>query len=217
MIFDVVTAMSNYLRFNDTVFFIKALYFGKLFMASLLELAKISNAVYSEDLSKKTVVNVKGFGNWTCTDFILASGSLNGFQAGIFKGGNGTVVAFRGTAQTMDVVADGKLGTGMNSSYFDAGQKFVSRAAGPNVTVTGHSLGGAIAQVVANREGNVMATFNAPGVGVIASRNMLETTLTMSAIRLVGMTVSAVRHPQQAVSDITNAFGSVRGGQYLLE
>lgn len=172
-------------------------------MATLLELARLANAVY--DLSP----NVPG---WVRTAMKTASGRLDGFQAATFARGGDVVVVFRGTAQAMDVVADAKLGTGMNSTYFDAGEEFAEPYQGKsNVVVTGHSLGGAIAQIVANRGGFVMATFNAPGVGVIASRNIAQSTLPMNAIRTAGMVASAVRHPVQAAKDMRYAFRPVKG------
>ena len=177
-------------------------------MASLLDLAKMSSAVYDDDenLGRGVVSN-----GWTCLRFRAASGSLSGFQGAIFRKSGETVVAFRGTAQAMDVVADLKLGSGMNSTYFDLGQRFASFAPGSNVIVTGHSLGGAIAQVVANRGGYAMATFNAPGVGVVASRNIQDSNLLMNMIRVPSMVIGAIRHPQQAASDVANVFRFVQG------
>ena len=175
-------------------------------MANLLELAELSSAVYeTADLKRRASV-----GKWKCTDYKLASGSMNGFQAGMFVKDGQRVVAFRGTAQAMDGVADVKLGTGMNSSYFYEGEEFAAKA-GAGAIVTGHSLGGAIAQIVANRGGYTMATFNAPGVGVIASRNIAQSTPFMNIIRVGGMLASAVRHPGQAGSDIWHAFDTVHG------
>ncbi len=181
-------------------------------MVSLLELSYMSNAAYDTEMSRGAVVR-----GWSCRRIQRASGSLNGFQGAIFTKGGTTVVAFRGTAQGMDVVADLKLGTGMNSTYFDLGEQFASRATGANVIVTGHSLGGAIAQVVANRGGYIMATFNAPGVGVIASRNILRSNPLMNTVRVAGMMVSAARHPFQAASDVANVFRSVRGVNICLQ
>lgn len=181
-------------------------------MASLLELANMSNAAYEPDLARNQVVS-----GWRCERFHRASGSLNGFQGAIFSKGGVKVVAFRGTDQAMDVVADIKLGLGMNSTYFDLGEQFASIASGPNVIVTGHSLGGAIAQVVANRTGHVLATFNAPGVGVILSRNILRSNPLMNVVRAHGMAVSAIRHPRQAVSDVANTFRIVRGINLCLQ
>jgi len=75
-------------------------------MANLLELAELSSAVYeTADLKRRASV-----GKWKCTDYKLASGSMNGFQAGMFVKDGQRVVAFRGTAQAMDGVADVKLG-----------------------------------------------------------------------------------------------------------
>ena len=178
-------------------------------MATLLDLARLSNAVY--DLNPA----VPG---WVRGDFHPASGMLDGFQAAVFAKGSEVVIVYRGTAQGMDAVADLKLGTGMNSTYFSAGEEFAAPYFGrSNVIVTGHSLGGAIAQVVANRRGFLMATFNAPGVAVIASRNIGESTLAMNAVRTTGMMASAFRHPMQAGRDIASAFRTVRGVNLCLE
>ncbi len=180
-------------------------------MASLLELAKMAEAVYGSSYRAGSVLN-----GWSCLQFRRASGALSGFQGGIFSRGSEKVVAFRGTDQGMDVVADLKLGTGMNSTYFDLGEQLASLATGGNVTVTGHSLGGAIAQVVANRTGHLMATFNAPGVGVIASRNISPIS-PMNAVRLSGMVASVARHPIQAARDVSNAFRVVNGINLCLQ
>ena len=186
-------------------------------MATLLDLANLSKAVYDDDarLGRRHVVT----GGWTCIEFRRAAGLHCGFQGAIFVRGGETVVSFRGTAQAMDGVADLKLGTGMNSSYFADGERLAALAANSsaNVIVTGHSLGGAIAQVVANRGGYVLATFNAPGVGVIASRNMTSSTIPMNIIRSVGMVASSIRHPRQAISDMSNAFRTVRGVNLCLQ
>lgn len=144
--------------------------------------------------------------------FSQAPGMMNGFQAAAFDAGGGyTVVAFRGTSQAMDGIADLKLGAGMNSTYFSAGESFVNGLVGGSIILCGHSLGGAIAQVVANRSGLPMVTFNAPGVAVLASREIANASLGMTAIRLGGMALSAFRHPMQAARDLRSTFNTVRG------
>ena len=173
-------------------------------MATLLELAKLSNAVY--DLSQEVA-------GWTCTP-LKCRGGQPGFQAAEYRRDGDVVIAFRGTSKIVssDGVADLKLFAGMNTTYFAQGDAFAEPYQGKsNVIVTGHSLGGAIAQVVANRGGFVMATFNAPGVGVIASRNIAKSTPWMNAIRVRGMALSTVRHPIQAARDVQYAFRPVRG------
>jgi pimeloyl-ACP methyl ester carboxylesterase len=172
-------------------------------MPTIRDLGLLANAVYD------AVPAVQG---WTCPSHRVASGRLNGFQAATFTQAGVTVMVFRGTAQTMDVAADLKLGAGMNSTYFSDGEAYAA-AVPPddNVYVCGHSLGGAIAQVVANRGGYKMVTFNAPGVAVFASRNIGDATLGMTAVRTGGMLLSSIRHPMQAYRDIRSTFHTVRG------
>jgi pimeloyl-ACP methyl ester carboxylesterase len=172
-------------------------------MPTIRDLGLLANAVYDE------VPAVQG---WSCPGHRVASGGLNGFQAATFTQGGFTVLVFRGTAQVMDVAADLKLGTGMNSTYFSDGEAYAAAVPpGDNVYVCGHSLGGAIAQVVANRGGYKMVTFNAPGVAVFASRNIGDATLGMTAVRTGGMLLSSVRHPMQAYRDVRATFHTVRG------
>jgi hypothetical protein len=159
--------------------------------------------------------NVPGF---TCLARHNAASALNGFQAAAFQAGNQIVVAFRGTDQRVDVGHDLMLGGGMNTSYFSAGEQFTARFANfAHVTVCGHSLGGAIAQVVANRMKLPMVTFNAPGVGVIASREVFEASPLMTVARTGGMAASAVMHPMQAYRDMRSAFNVVKGLNICLE
>jgi hypothetical protein len=179
-------------------------------MASLLELARMSAAVYDP------MPSVTG---WGLMGFRPASGDFDGFQAAVFIRGSEIVVAFRGTAQCEDAAVDLALGVGMNPIRFAAGERFARQFEGRrNVTVTGHSLGGAMAQVAANRLGFVLASFNAPGVAVFASRNLapdnpLEAIASVHAttVRTIGMVGSVVLQPKQAWSDVRHAFRRVEG------
>lgn len=172
------------------------------------DLGLLADAVYGE------TPNPTGYG---CIRRHGAGGAFDGFQAAAYAGRGCIVVAFRGTAQKMDAVADLKLGTGMNTSYFSAGEKFVEQFAGQPVILCGHSLGGAIAQVVANRKRLPMVSFNAPGVAVLASRNIADASLAMTAVRTAGMLASAIRHPMQAARDVKSAFYEVRGLNICLQ
>jgi len=176
-------------------------------MPTIRDLGLMAAAVYEDD---------PAVGGWVCPNHLRASGSWNGFQAATFTADGVTVIVFRGTSQAMDVGADLRLGTGMNTSYFSDGEDYAAGAAAPgdNVYVCGHSLGGAIAQVVANRGGYKMVTFNAPGVAVFASRNvrdMATSTPWMQAIRVGGALVSTVTNPMQTFRDIRSTFNTVRG------
>jgi pimeloyl-ACP methyl ester carboxylesterase len=94
-----------------------------------------------------------------------------GLQCRCFRrkhGGTDVVIAFRGTACGADLGADAKLAFwGIPMRCHEAirlTQVWQSHYAGYRVTLTGHSLGGAIAQVVGARTGIRFVTFNAPGM-----------------------------------------------------
>ena len=117
-----------------------------------------------------------------------------------------------------DLAADGLLGIGFNTDVFGAAVKFVKqRAMGTDLVVCGHSLGGAVAQIVGNRLGLRIATFNAPGVAALASRNMKEAEPGAAAGRTAGMAASALVYPVQAVEDMKAAFSKVKGVNVRLE
>ncbi|HEY2783416.1 MAG TPA: hypothetical protein VGJ05_00440 [Fimbriiglobus sp.] len=178
-------------------------------MATILDLGQLAAAVYNNGILPH---------GWKRTKFHSSSGGLNGFQAATFVRGAVTVISFRGTEQAMDGVADVKLGSGMNSTYFSDGEAYARPYLNnPIVYVCGHSLGGAIAQIVANRCGFKMVTFNAPGVAVFASRNMAQATIPMTAVRTIGLVASTIRHPMQAARDMASAFNVVRGLNVCLQ
>ena len=184
-------------------------------MITLLELAKLSEAVYD--------VPPKAVDGWTLGAYRLGrSGGLwEDLQAAIYtKAGGGTVVAFRGTNLSLsailgtaqDLYADLTLGVGSNINAYNAAATFMEKVGHrPEVIVCGHSLGGAVAQIIGNRWRLRIATFNAPGVGVLSSRNILDSNPDMFALRTVGMVGSAIEHPWQAVSDMGSAFHRMQG------
>ncbi|WP_156460476.1 hypothetical protein [Devosia sp. Root635] len=157
-------------------------------------------------------------------DKILPQGGWNGFQAVAYILGSGVVVAFRGTQPKSaggkgDLLADLALGAGANSDYFSAGERFVALVQERRkvVAVCGHSLGGAIAQVVGNRMNLPIVTFNAPGVAVLASRNIAAASNAGTQIRVTGMIASAAVYPGQAIRDMKAAFRPVSGLNIRLE
>ena len=177
-------------------------------MATILTYARMSSAVYDDNPSVD---------NWTCSHFRAGLGS--GLQAAVFSNGASTVAAFKGTTPTQvnDLIADLKLGVGMNTTYFSDAEAFVEQYADvEGLVVTGHSLGGAIAQIVGNRRRIPFGTFNAPGVAIVASRNLHTATAHMSAVRVAGGIVSMFRHPMQAIRDIGSAFHESLGINYRL-
>ena len=180
-------------------------------MASILEYANLADAVYDDK------PNVDG---WIRKAFKpTGSGPHDSLQAAAYSKGGELVFAFKGTtANVGDVAADLKLGVGMNTVQFGQAQDFVDSTgigSATLVTVCGHSLGGAIAQTVGNRERMRFVTFNAPGVAVLSSRRHGQRAMSMMTgtqyLRIGGMIASAFRHPFQAAEDIGAAFYRVSG------
>ena len=143
--------------------------------------------------------------------------SNSGLRSVIYSNGDVVVVAFRGTDNASDLVEDAELTMGMNTAMYPIGEAVASGAgsSGP-VYVTGHSLGGAVAQVVGKRMELPFVTFNAPGVALLASRNIGSAYPLATLARLQGAVNSALRRPGQAISDIRSTFNSVNGKNYRL-
>jgi putative lipase involved disintegration of autophagic bodies len=183
----------------------------KEYMPTVQEAGILADAVYGD-------APLPPGSGWVPAAPQAAAGVFDGFQAAAFSKDGATIIAFRGTAQAIDAVVDLKLTAGMNSTYFSAGENYAQPYTHrPNVYICGHSLGGAIAQVVANRLGFKFVTFNAPGVAVFASRNIWQASPNMTAVRSIGMVASAFRHPIQAVRDVRSAFNVVHGLNICLE
>lgn len=141
----------------------------------------------------------------------------SGLRSVIFTDGTVFVVAFRGTDDPSDLVEDAQLSFGMNTAMYPIGEAVAAGAGthGP-VYVTGHSLGGAVAQVVGSRMGLPFVTFNAPGVAVLASRNMWTGNYLAIQARVAGAFASAVADPGQAVRDARSAFSIANGKNFRL-
>lgn len=92
----------------------------------------------------------------------------------VYKKGNNIILAFRGTNDVLDIIADtgflAKRVPPSMSKAFNIYKKIRKETKDSKIIVTGHSLGGAYAQVVASRaikngDNNCSAiTFNAPGM-----------------------------------------------------
>jgi hypothetical protein len=100
----------------------------------------------------------------------------NGLQGGIYQNQEEIICAFKGTAmgrppgQTLvaDLTADVRMALGIIPNQAGSAYALVKAAleiaANRIVTITGHSLGGALAQVVGKWCGVPFVTFNAPGM-----------------------------------------------------
>lgn len=141
----------------------------------------------------------------------------SGLRSIIYTDGTVMVVAFRGTDNLSDLVEDAQLTFAINTAMYPIGEAVAAGAGahGP-VYVTGHSLGGAVAQVVGSRMGLPFITFNAPGVALIASRNIWQTNYFAFQARAMGAAASALTNPGQTMRDITSAFSIANGKNYRL-
>jgi pimeloyl-ACP methyl ester carboxylesterase len=195
-------------------------------MATGLEYAKIADIVYSTNPQ---------FTDPPLTDWHRVEGGFHQSTAaftGAFQGvalskGAEVVIAFKGTATDgsttkRDVLADFMLGFGMNTSHYTRATEFVTSVLGrgfSRISLCGHSLGGAIAQVMGNRFRLPFVTFNAPGVALL-SRNLDEVAQTFQTgtakLRAVGAAASALVHPVQAVQDAVALFHRTRGANLRL-
>jgi autotransporter passenger strand-loop-strand repeat protein len=139
---------------------------------TLLALGQLAYDVYSPASPQ----GPQGIPGWTLFYFK----SDGEFQGAAYKSPDGTqiVVAFRGTdpiltwAGFKNVLTDaasfptGNPSAGMQQIVAD-GSEFLAQVAannpGANITLTGHSLGGAAAQLIGEAAGLNATTFNAPG------------------------------------------------------
>ena len=97
-----------------------------------------------------------------------------GFYASAFKKGSHVVVAYRGTDDRHDLIAD--VGIGINGKAFweqyDYAKAYfkIVRDLGSSCSVTGHSLGGALASMIGAAMNVPAVSFNAPGVRSIYAK-----------------------------------------------
>ena len=161
-------------------------------MITLLEYAKIADEVYTA--SRGTACSIDGFecvpGLAVDDDSVFRGGSLlsSGFQGRVFRktSTKECVIAFKGTKPSMasDLAADLKIVCEAvpRQAYqaIAATEAWRGKLGGSKVTMTGHSLGGGIAQIVGITTGVRFVTFNAPGmwtnaIGVCAFKRLTNT------------------------------------------
>lgn len=110
---------------------------------------------------------------------VTSFSSNNGFQATVYQNGNEIVISYRGTEATKiqrgefikDIMNDIQMGVNTIPIQYNAANEVYQQVKQSypnfNITVTGHSLGGSLAQLVSAENGCQAITFNAYGTGDI--------------------------------------------------
>lgn len=152
-------------------------------MANCLDYAKLACATYYAGPGQY-YDNPAGYmvDDWKVQKFEKGSLFGDGYQGAIYVKGNDVVVSCCGTNPDQkgkllqDLVADIKIGLRMIPSQANSARAMVRAArkiaAGRRLTITGHSLGGGLAQVCGVSENVPFVTFNAPAMkSAIAASN----------------------------------------------
>ena len=140
-------------------------------MAKCQTYAEIAQAVYQKQPAPHPVGHmIKG---WQIKQEHWENGTEigNGFQGGIYQNDAEVIVGFCGTAigtrsTFSDLSADARIALNILPNQCSSAYRMTERAKeilnGRKLSVTGHSLGGALAQVIGVWSGVPFVTFNAP-------------------------------------------------------
>jgi hypothetical protein len=137
-------------------------------------LAKMSGASYTPSCGAP----IDGY---ECVKSVQGS---NGISLNVYRKGRELVVAIRGTdignpnAEAYNLLTDTSFATGTLTHGLNYSVDFTSAVVAAlhqenpdaSISLTGHSLGGAIAQIVAGNDSLEANTFNAPGVGKVEGK-----------------------------------------------
>lgn len=174
-------------------------------MATILDCAALADDVYAD---------MGAPGGWARVEAAIPGKDWTGFAGAAYLGPQGALaIAFRGTEFGKDFVRDvvladilGVFAQILPISQVDHAEKFaksaiaVHGATGKPVHIVGHSLGGALVQLVAGQlKGTIGVTFNAPGVSFHMSR-ALRKIVNKDGILNIRAAGDAVSKPLSALS-----------------
>lgn len=124
---------------------------------SVYELARLANAVY--DVSR---IEIDGWARR------MPFGSSRGFYAALYERKEHWVLALRGTDDGYDLLPDAQIFAALVPVQLSQAQDALNRSLllsqKSKLVLTGHSLGGGLAALLATQYSKHAVTFNAPGV-----------------------------------------------------
>ena len=182
----------------------------------VLTLAQMSQATYLN------TSNTQPVGNFVLRPDYTAGADDKAFKAEAFQDGNQIVLAIRGTETqkglailAKNALADESFRTGTVTADLSS---FVSQAANllatirsdnpyAEITITGHSLGGAIAQLLGDASGYPTVVFNAPGAGALESQLSAE----LAPARSAGFDASGINQAYRLYGDQISHVGTPIG------
>ncbi len=143
-------------------------------MITLLDLAHIANHIYYADPGNPEARKSNQGKRFKRLADAAVMEHSTGFQGAIYEAGDQWVVAYRGTEDWEDIKADLNIGVGNVPDQFFPALNLFKRADATKsldkIIVTGHSLGGGLAQLVSAHTVALGVTFNAPGVDSMAKK-----------------------------------------------
>ena len=137
---------------------------------------------YHEVLKQAAIYSYHKPGNYPPAGYRVIDFNENkktGFYADVLSNGNDIIIAYRGTESGQDIRNDVAMAKSkIPAQAIDAIRiydKVKREHPNSDIVVTGHSLGGSLAEIVSGIRGNLAVTFNAYGVGdMIKNKNALK-------------------------------------------
>ncbi len=153
--------------------------------ADLVALAKLAQHVYLDPAAPPAGYRVATNAELARigVDPVFLAQRSDGYSARAYVNGTGktaqVVIAFRGSAERGDWVANVRQSVGLNTGHYrralEVGRQ-VAQSGATNVTFTGHSLGGGLASAAGLAAGSRVVTFNAAGLSdaTVAQANAIR-------------------------------------------